>query len=87
MKSNSIEEYILTLAKIATMIKLLQEEQIRVLRTGILNLHESELAETINWNCDKLMTSLGDQVKLVGERTEKTWEETLNDLKEVLNGK
>ena len=86
MKPDSIEEYILTLAKMATIIQLLEEEQDRVMRTGILNIDETEMAESIKWNCKKLMTSLGDQVKMVGERTEKTWDETLQDLKEVLNG-
>lgn len=87
MKPNSIEEYLLVLAKLATIIELLSQEQDRFISAGVLDMHEEELAETIKWNCKKLMVSLGDQVRVAGERTQKPWEETLKDLKEVLNGR
>jgi len=86
MKLNSLESYLLNLGKLAVMIQLLQEEQETVRNSGILNIDETELSETIDWNCKKVLISLADQVRLVGERTEKTWEETVKDLKEVLLG-
>lgn len=86
MKLNSLEAYLLNLGKLAVMLQLLQEEQATVRNSGILNIDETELSETIDWNCKKVLTSLSDQVRLVGERTEKTWEETIEELKEVLIG-
>lgn len=84
MGKETIEDYLLVLGKLGLMVKLLGTEQEYFKKLGILTLDEEELAETIKWNCEKLIISLGDQVRSVGERTPKSWDETLKDLTERL---
>ncbi len=88
MSKETIEDYLLVLGKLAVIIQMLADEQRNYTRYGILTDDEVEMAETLKWHCDKLIVSMGDQVRMVGERTPKTWEETMKDIKETLkNGK
>lgn len=84
--SDNLEEYLLILGKMAVFIQLFQEEQNRMANTGILTDDERELSESIGWLVKKLMISIDDQVRMVGERTPETWEDTLKKIREKLNG-
>ena len=87
MSRETLEDYMLSLGKLYTFIMMLSDDQKSWTRSGVLNDDEIELAETIKWHCDKLMVSMGDQVRMVGERTSKTWEETMKEIAEKLNGR
>jgi len=84
MNSGDIEEYLLCLGKLAVMIRILSQEQQRYVDLGILTDGESELAGIIKWNCDRLIVSVGDQVRSVGTRTPRTWDETIEYVKKIL---
>lgn len=84
MSDETLEGYLMSLGKLAIMIKLLSDEQRNYIRSGILTIDEEELCETIRWHCDKLMVSMDDQVRTVGDRTAKPWDETLEDIKKQL---
>ena len=84
MSKDTIEDYLLVLGKLAVIVRMLGDEQDNFTRHGILTDDEMEMAETIKWGCDKLIVTMGDQVRMVGERTPKTWDETIEDIKETL---
>lgn len=84
MKTPALEDYMLTLGKMAVFVEMLNNEQMAIVRSGVLNDDEVEQAETIKWECKKLLTILDDQVRLCGERTSKPWDETLKDLQAKL---
>jgi len=84
MSDKTIEDYMLSLGKLALFIDILSKEQVSYISSGILTDDEIELAETLKWHCAKLMISMDDQVRAVGERTPKTWEETLKDIEKQL---
>lgn len=82
--TKTIEDYLLSLGKLAVMVQMLKDEQKKYLKIGILNDDEAEMVETIEYRCDQLIHAMGDQVGMVGERTAKTWDETLEDIKKEL---
>ena len=84
MNKDNLETYLLALGKLALMINILSEEQRQYIRQGILTDDEIELAETIKYQCKKLHIKIDDQVRLVASRTEKTWDETLVELKKMI---
>lgn len=84
--NDSLEDYLLTLGKLALITQLLNDAQGQMAHSGILTADEMELAETINWRVQQLQTAINDQVLEVCSRTPQTWEETLNIIRGKLNG-
>lgn len=85
MKNKTIEQYLLVLGKLSVMLELLDREQFDYISSGVLELDEIELAETIQWQCKKMITCISDQVRMVGERTPLTWPETMEKIIKQLN--
>ena len=81
---HTLENYLLSLGKLALFVTMLADEQKAYQRSGVLTDDEIELSETIKHECDKLLRCMNDQVRMCGERTPKTWEETLKDLEQTL---
>lgn len=84
MSDKTLENYLLVLGELAIYLQLYTQDQDEIIRTGALNDDESELAVTIHWRIEQLMQSMGDQVKMIGDRIPVTWEEIMNKLKERL---
>jgi len=84
MNNPTIEDYMLSLAKLGIFIQLLSDEQ-RVFRSyGILTESEEEISKSIQHDCKKLLVLLDDQVRFIGDRTPQTWEETLETIRKKL---
>lgn len=83
---DSLEDYLLTLGKLALITQLLNDAQGQIANSGVLTADEVVLSEVINWRVQQLQTTINDQVVEVCSRTPQTWEETLNIIRGKLNG-
>lgn len=82
--SKELNDYLITLGKLAITARLCADEQARQAQTGILNLEEMAQAENIDLSVKELMSHIDVQVGLVVARTPKEWEEILEDIKKQL---
>jgi len=84
--NDSLEDYLLTLGKLALITQLLNDAQGQIANSGILTPNEMVLSEVIDWRIQQLQTVINDQVVEVCSRTPQTWEQTLNIIRGKLNG-
>lgn len=87
MSDKTLENYLFIMGELAIYLQLYTQDQDEIIRTGALNDDEGEIAVTIQYRIEQLMQSMGDQVKMVGDRIPLTWEEVMKNLKERLNEK
>jgi len=80
----SLEDYLLSLGKLAVFVQMLDKEQDKYIRLGVLNDEEIHFSETISYECKRLIGFMNDQVKLVGSRLPVEWDKALEKIKERL---
>lgn len=83
--SKDLNEYMVTLARLAISAKIYCDEQMKQAESGILQIEEMAQAENILHSVNDLITHIDVQVGLVSSRTPSDWKDVLGEIKELLN--